>query len=55
MQDTPKSLVWSNVSEFSIINLSLAVLFLFFSIVKKNLKSEGNQKKPGGTRHDIHQ
>lgn len=40
MQDTPKSLVWSKVPEFSIINLSLAVLFLFLSIVKK---SEGNQ------------
>lgn len=35
MQDTPKSLVWSKVPEFSIINLSLAVLFLFLSIVKK--------------------
>lgn len=44
-RDTPKSSVWSKVSEFSIINLSLAVLFLFFSIhvVKKNFKSEGNQ------------
>lgn len=38
----PKNSVWSKVSEFSIINLSLVALFLFLSIVNKIWKSEGN-------------